>query len=69
MMYSFALLAVSHDPQLFPSFTNTVLVDMSMDGYEPDAEHSRALLMGACRSHDISAALECFRKMELGYIL
>jgi hypothetical protein len=69
MMYSFALFAVSHDSQLFRSFTNTVSVDMSMDGCEPDAEHFKALLMGACRSHDIAAALECFRKVELGYVL
>lgn len=69
MMYSFALFGVSHDRQLFPSFTNGVLKDMSMEGCEPDAEHFRALLIGACQSHDIAAALECFRKIELGYRL
>jgi hypothetical protein len=69
MMYSFALFGVSHDPQLFPSFTNTVLKDMSTEGCEPDAEHFRALLIGACRSHDVAAALECFRQIELGCIL
>ena len=69
MMYSFALFGVSHDPQLFPAFTNTVLKDMSMEGCEPDAEHCRALLIGACHSHDAAAALECFREIELGYVL
>ena len=69
MMYSFALFGVSHDPQRFPSFTNTVLKDMSMDGCEPDAEHFKALLIGACQSHDVAAALECFRKIESGYLL
>jgi len=69
MMYSFALFGVSHNPQLFPSFTNTVLKDMSMESCEPDAEHFRALLIGACQAHDVAAALECFRKIELGYVL
>lgn len=69
MMYSFALFGVCQDTRLFRSFTNTLLVDMSMDGCEPDSEHFRAILMGACRSHDIAAALECFRKVELGYVL
>jgi hypothetical protein len=64
LMYSFALYGVNYDSQLFRSFANTVLVDMSMDSYELDADHYKALLMGASRSHDIAAALECFRKIE-----
>lgn len=68
MMYSFALRGVSNDAKLFPSFTNIVLRDMSMDAQEPDATHFRNILVGACRSGDVAAALECFRKLELAYL-
>jgi hypothetical protein len=67
LVYTFALYGASHDPDVFPAFSKTVLGDMAAEGYRPDIRMFKTLLVGASISCDIGSASHYFKELETEY--
>jgi len=68
-VYKYALHSVSHDPEHYKRLQHKVLADMSSERFVPDSSIIHEMLRGAASCGDIEQALECFKALELRYVL